>query len=397
MGIDPKALALLRKNQDAMIALRSYAAECWTTLTFDRKKKDGSPSELRHEYATLIAIKPNLMRYDAWSLKSNPASLKLEKVTTIPRLTFVSDGKQVSRQYGSFYRTDTRAKSEYMHTILEPWTGFYSLADCMFSMINEIQKTGKIYDVSLSEPALVDNVPCRVVSYRYDAIYNGETLQYEGKFFLGPDMLVRRKVEKIIFGKNPAMSYDFILNKIRTNFPTPGRQTFAYKPPQGVKSEEEQKRERKPLLANGTPAPDFTAISLDNKPIKLSDFRGKVVVLDFWATWCGPCMMAMPNTNKAARAFKDKDVVILGVNVSDDKEKCMNWIKENQKTYESMIFAYDPTSGEGKEDISGKLYGVSGIPTQFVIDRKGVIRASFVGFDEDEKPLRAAIEAALTE
>jgi thiol-disulfide isomerase/thioredoxin len=389
MGIDPKALALLTKNQDAMLALRSYAAECWTVNTSEYKKKDGSPADPYNEYSTLIAVKPNLMRYDAWLMTKD-----LKKAKEISNFTFVCDGKQVFRQYGAMYRSDKNTGPEYMGTILEPWSGFYTKTDGLISMIHEAQKNGKVHDVSLSESTLVDNIRCDVVSYRFDTIYQAEIMQYEGKLFIGPDSLVRRKTESVRFGKSPASQQEATLRKIRTNFPLPARTTFVYRAPKGVKSEAEIQKSRKPLLANGKPAPDFTTVSPDNKPVKLSDFRGKVVVLDFWATWCGPCMQAMPSTNKIAREFKDKEVIVLGVNVSDEKQKCMDWIKEKQKTYESMIFVHAPAL-EGKEDISSTLYGVSGIPTQFVIDRSGVIRASFVGFNPDEKPLRTAIEAAL--
>jgi thiol-disulfide isomerase/thioredoxin len=389
MGTDPKALALLQKNQDAMLALRSYSAECWTTLTSERKKKDGSPTAPRHEYAALIAVKPNLMRYDGWELNQYQ-----KKTKEIPNYTFVCDGKQSTRQYGTMYRSDKNTKPEYMHTKLEPWTGFYTKIDGLLPMIENVQKNGKVHNVSLSEPALVDTVRCEVVSYQFDTTYEGETVKHEGQLFIGPDFLVRKKIEKVIFGKSPGILWEATLRKIRTNFPTPARTTFAYSPPKGVKPEEAIRRDQKPLLTNGTPAPDFTTVSPDNKSVKLSDFRGKVVVLDFWATWCGPCISAMPNTNKIAREFKDKDVVVLGVNVSDEKQRCMDWIKEKQKTYESMIFVHAPEIGGGT-NISDTLYNVSGIPTQFVIDRNGVIRASFVGFNPDDKPLRTAIETAL--
>jgi thiol-disulfide isomerase/thioredoxin len=137
------------------------------------------------------------------------------------------------------------------------------------------------------------------------------------------------------------------------------------------------------LVPDGTLAPDFTAYTPEGKAVKLSDFRGKVVILDFWATWCGPCMVSMPGLEEVYQQIKDKDVVVLSLNTWDDKEDFKTWVKENSGTKYHFNFVRDPAEGDRagirKASIAKRLYKVPGIPTMYVIDKQGKIAGGFVG------------------
>src|SRR5688500_15395159 len=82
-----------------------------------------------------------------------------------------------------------------------------------------------------------------------------------------------------------------------------------------------------PLLAPGPTAPDFTAYTADRKPVKLSDFKGKVVLIDFWAPWCGPCKVVMPHMEKLHQKLGTQDFVVLGVCVWDTQASFDKWQK----------------------------------------------------------------------
>lgn len=140
---------------------------------------------------------------------------------------------------------------------------------------------------------------------------------------------------------------------------------------------------REKLLAEriSKPAPDFSAKNLAGETVQFAQLKSKVVVLDFWATWCGPCKAAFPFLQKVYEKYKnDPDVVILAVNTWENesgaaREKLVKkFLEDNKYTFPVV---YDETSVAEK-------YKVEGIPTQFFIDRKGVIQFKAVGFEGPE-------------
>ncbi len=134
---------------------------------------------------------------------------------------------------------------------------------------------------------------------------------------------------------------------------------------------------RPALLAAGTPAPDFTALTADNKPVKLSDFRGKVVLIDFWAPWCGPCKASMPYVESLHQKAGKQDFVVLGVCVWEARANFDKWmVAPEVKT--SYLKIFDPAE-RGNDNIAKKLYNVSGIPTFYVIGKDGKVIEGFVG------------------
>ncbi len=172
---------------------------------------------------------------------------------------------------------------------------------------------------------------------------------------------------------------------------TPPTTATAYVPP-ATPSEPAASK----LLAAGTAAPDFTVQTADGKPVKLSDYAGKVVVVDCWATWCGPCQISLPHTEQVFKKYQAKSVVFLPVCVWDTKANFTAWLPQHKSL--TMTFLFDP-AGESDTNVWVAQYGVNGIPSQFVIGKDGKIVSSFVGYDESTDPneltLQAAIDKAL--
>lgn len=161
---------------------------------------------------------------------------------------------------------------------------------------------------------------------------------------------------------------------------------FVPEPPPPPEADVEQ-------LAVGALAPDFTTSDVNNKLIKLSDYKGKVVVLDFWATWCGPCISSMPHTQDVAAQYKSQGVVVIGSCTSDKRANFNAWVLKNQSLYPDFVFAHDAAEKK-PERASRTLYGVSGIPSQFVIGRDGRVAAFVSGYREGEVLLEAALAKA---
>ena len=127
---------------------------------------------------------------------------------------------------------------------------------------------------------------------------------------------------------------------------------------------EAQRVEAMKTIKEGVTAPDFTIKTLKGEPLKLSDLRGKYLVLDFWGTWCGWCIKGMPQMKATYAKYSDK-IEFLGIACNDTEEKWKAKIEELQLPW---IHALNSTDN----DLS-VLYGVSGYPTKFIIDKEGKI------------------------
>lgn len=129
-------------------------------------------------------------------------------------------------------------------------------------------------------------------------------------------------------------------------------------------------------LKVGTKAPAWKLNGLDGKAVQSADFKGKVVVFNFWATWCPPCVREIPDFVEVQKEFKDKGVVFIGVSV--DKPAAEKKTTAKVKSFvEKMKINYPIVWGDSKVD---KDYGgITGIPHTYVVDKKGVIRASHLG------------------
>ncbi len=147
------------------------------------------------------------------------------------------------------------------------------------------------------------------------------------------------------------------------------------------------------LITDGAVAPDFVALDRTGKEVRLADYRGKVIVLDFWATWCGPCKAALPHVQQLAHEYHTQDVVVIASCTSDERQAFLDWLDSNGRAYPDLVFVHDPLE-KSPERASRRLYGVSGIPHQFVIGRDGKIAAQVGGYSEGEVLLDAALAKA---
>ncbi len=135
----------------------------------------------------------------------------------------------------------------------------------------------------------------------------------------------------------------------------------------------------------GQPAADFDAVTFAGQPLKLSSLRGKVVLLDFWASWCEPCKKELPLLDRMAPRLRAKGIEIVAVNIDDDKSKAIDFVRTHNlhltavsDAQKRIVATWEPPK----------------MPSSYVVDRKGVVRAVHGGFEPGDE---AKLEAELAE
>ena len=139
-------------------------------------------------------------------------------------------------------------------------------------------------------------------------------------------------------------------------------------------------------LKIGLPALEFSAKTSAGKPIALKEYRGKVVLLDFWASWCAPCRAEMPNVKNVYAKYHDKGFEIIGISLDDKQSKFDGYVESQQMPWPQIF------DGKGWQSELGALYAVSAIPSTYILDREGIIRYKNVRGGDLEKAVKGLIE-----
>jgi len=176
-----------------------------------------------------------------------------------------------------------------------------------------------------------------------------------------------------------------LFKEVQAKFPEsgPGKRV------DGVLASIEKGKEAKKIqrsLTAGVQFPEFgPKTDLEGKPLSVSNYKGKIVMIDFWATWCGPCRGEIPNVVKAYQKYHDKGFEVIGVSLDQDKEALTKFIKENQMTWPQYF------DGKGWQNEVSTKYGVNSIPASYLLDKEGKIIASELRGEELEAAVAKAV------
>ena len=175
-----------------------------------------------------------------------------------------------------------------------------------------------------------------------------------------------------------------LVQQIKTDYPDTKAGKSAEEILANIQLQEAAKKIQQTLVV-GAKFPDFEAKDLDGKPLSVSNYKGKILLVDFWATWCGPCVFELPNVLKAYEKYHDKGFEIVGISLDDSEPKLRSFLKDKNMTW-SQYF-----DGARWKNKLAQKYGVQGIPATFLLDGDGKI----IGRDLRGEKLDEALATAL--
>jgi thiol-disulfide isomerase/thioredoxin len=170
---------------------------------------------------------------------------------------------------------------------------------------------------------------------------------------------------------------DALMEQLKRDFPD--------SEPAKIMKHQEEAKKVKGALVEGAKFPDFAEKDVAGQPFSIANYKGKVVLLDFWATWCPPCRAELPNVIKIYEAYHKQGLEIMGISLDQDKEKLLSFTKDKNMPWPQY---FDGLLWENKLAVK---YGVSSIPATYLLDGQGTI----IGKDLRGESLKQAVAKAL--
>ena len=366
--VDPQAKAVLDQMAAAYQALKTYSAKIATVST--------GGSMTQKQTVTLSFQRPNRARA-AIADATGPLTEVISDGTSL----FLSSprDKQYLKQAAPTEEAVSAALSQARGTLLP------ALAGSPQFILRFFGQPGMT--VSLGTPETVAAVPTDTVTIALPN-HNGTTVHFTLSVATG-DHLLRQLTETAQFtrgGKSQTFTHTETVIAQTLN-PALTAADFAFVPPPGSKKVEqaaEPPMYDARLKAGARPFP-ITAKDLSGRPLSLAQYQGKVVLLDFWATWCGPCVGEMPNVIAAYKKYHAQGFDVVGISLDQDKGSLTSFLKQNKMPWRQVF------DGKGWGSQVPRKYGVAAIPFGLLVGRDGRIAAVEVRGDA----LPAAIRLAL--
>ncbi len=378
-GTDPQALSVLARSAAALRDTNALSADFVTSTTYAVPYRD------TEERGTITVARPGSVRVDLTRHRRVRAGQDWEP--TGNGALIIADGKQIGNLTRHPASSQIRTDAQRPELLVSALRGIDPLLPFFTPQAVTVTVTSARYLGRRS----IDGTPVEVVDT--SDIVTGERRQY----FVREDGFPIRTVTTTVAKTGGTVTREVRLTNLRLN-PALDSDTFAFTPPtdaipvERAVSRQAATTAKPSTLAVGQPAPDFTVQDAAGKPVRLSDYEGKTVVLKFWATWCWPCRQSLPGTQDLAKLGEKNGVVVLAVALWDSPVAFRKWTATNAAKYPSLHFAFDP-SPQGR-DTGSALYGVTVTPTEYVIGPDGTVRAVFQGYDGPSSALAEAVKLA---
>ncbi len=354
----PDARALLKETRDVLLGHKSYQLDQRAVVDMQ------GPTPARIEMLVKMAV-------------SNPGKLRIESSSPVGNSLIVSDGESTWMYLGVLKQYTKTAAASTPENLVK------SLVPGMSNTIDQLKAKDPYLSATIigEEPVEVDGqkMDCYVVEAKLNDISLPASIEMNGavqKVWIEKVSKLSLKQTLTATMKGGALTAPMQMNQAVTvlsqklDAPVPDS-LFTFTAPEGAKQVTEFKG---PVKANadlsGQVAPDFKLKSLEGREVGLEDLRGKVVLLDFWATWCGPCRRDLPMIEKLHREFNAKGLVVLGLTTGEDTAALSQFLLTTKLSYPILTAA---------ETVTSQSYSVNAFPTVVLIDREGKIAFYHVG------------------
>ena len=379
------AQTLLEEVAATMSATRTLTAR------YETRRRFLDPYEEIREEGTVRLARPNLVMREGWTLLPAQPSGKWERVGKAAAV--VSDGQNAYALTPlpnglQYRRTKADAYGKNVAFDLPPLSDFFDPANSFARQVVQARADNTLEDLRLAGTEDCDGAKCQVVEFTITSVKNNAPYRCRTRLAVDADRHIRHCTVGVKQG-DLAAEQEFFLRAIRANESIYNESVRAEEFAVHLPPNATPYAPPPTLLANGVTAPDFTLQDTNGKPIRLSDYKGKTVLLDFWATWCVPCLKSFPNTLATLEKYKAKNVVVIAVNVLDSRQNFAQYVAAHPE-YAAFTFATDAPKASAS---IASLYHISNIPLVYVIAPDGKITTSLEGYTGSQTELEAALQS----